>query len=112
MKSGRAGPNIFDHLEINVYNEKHPFSDLCQTIVKGNNMLHVKVFDEGAKDEVLKALTRSDFDLTCSVEGNDIKVKLGTSKKEHIDIALKKIKAIFDTFKKDQKEARFEVQQI
>ena len=56
IKSGRAGPTIFDHLELNVYNEKHPFSDMCQTIVKGNNVLHVKVFDDSIKEEVLKAL--------------------------------------------------------
>jgi len=43
-------------LEINAYGEKHPFVDLCQTIVKGNNNLLVKIFDEGIKDEVLKAL--------------------------------------------------------
>ena len=52
----------------------------------------VKVFDEGVKDEVLKALTRSEFDVSCTMEGKDIKVKLGTSKKEFIDAAMKKIK--------------------
>jgi ribosome recycling factor len=45
------------------------------------------------------------------MEGKDIKVKLGTTKKEHIDAALKKIKGLHDTFKKDLKEARHEVMQ-
>lgn len=82
IKSGRVAANIFEHLEVNVYNEVHPFNDLCQTIVKGNNLLHVKVFDEGVKNEVIKALSRSEYDLTCTVEGSEIKVKMGTSKKE------------------------------
>jgi ribosome recycling factor len=33
-----------------------PFSDLCQVIVKGTNNLLVRVFDEQAKDDVIKAL--------------------------------------------------------
>lgn len=40
------------------------------------------------------------------MEGKDIRVKLGTTKKEHIDAALKKIKHLHDIYKKDIKEAR------
>ena len=57
--------------------------------MKGNNNLLVKIFDENVKDDVLKALARSEFDIQTTMEGKDIKVKLGTSKKEHIDAALK-----------------------
>jgi ribosome recycling factor len=56
IKSGRASPNMFDHLEITAYGEKHPFSDLCQVIVKGTNLLLVRVFDDNAKEDVIKAL--------------------------------------------------------
>jgi ribosome recycling factor len=56
VKSGRASPTIFDHLEITAYGEKHPFTDMCQTIVKGSNNLLVRVFDENVKDDVIKAL--------------------------------------------------------
>jgi len=89
VKSGRAATDIFDNIEVSVYGEKHPFSDLCQTIVKGSNNLLVRVFDENVKDDVLKALSRSELDINCTLEGKDIKVKLGTTKKETIDAALK-----------------------
>jgi ribosome recycling factor len=90
IRSGRASPNIFDHIEIVAYGEKHPFTDMCQTIVKGTNNLMVRVFDENVKEDVIKALQRvQDMDLNVTVEGKDLKVKLGTSKKEHIDAALK-----------------------
>lgn len=56
VKTGRASPNIFDHLEVTAYGEKHPFTDLCQVIVKGSNQLLVRVFDDAAKDDVIKAL--------------------------------------------------------
>ena len=59
IKSGRASPNMFDHLEITAYGEKHPFSDLCQVIVKGTNLLLVRVFDDAAKEDVIKALQRA-----------------------------------------------------
>ncbi len=29
IKTGRASPNIFDHIEVTAYGEKHPFTDLC-----------------------------------------------------------------------------------
>ena len=112
VKSGRASPNIFDNLEVNAYGEKHTFSDLSQTIVKGTNALIVKVFDEGVKDEVIKALQRSDLDLSISQEGKDIKVKLGTSKKEHIDAAFKQIKGINEEFKMGLKEIRHEMNNV
>ena len=90
IRTGRAAPNMFDHLEVTAYGEKHPFSDLCQVIVKGSNQLLVRVFDDAAKEDVIKALQRAqDFDMNVTVEGKDIKVKLGTSKKEHQDAALK-----------------------
>jgi ribosome recycling factor len=56
IRSGRASPNIFDHLEVMAYGEKHPFSDMCQTIVKGTNNLLVRVFDDGVKEDVIKTL--------------------------------------------------------
>lgn len=69
----------------------------------------IKLFDEQVKDEVLKTLQRSEFDINCTMEGKDIKVKLGTSKKEHIDAALKKLKQIHDNFKLGVKDARHEL---
>ena len=113
IKSGRASPNMFDHMEIVAYGEKHPFADLCQVIVKGINNLLVRVFDEAAKDDVIRALQRSqDYDMNVTVEGKDLKVKLGTSKKEHIDAALKQVKAAHDDFKREVKDVRHEIQDV
>ena len=56
VRTGRASANIFDHLEVTAYGEKHPFPDLCQVIVKGSNQLIVRVFDDAAKEDVIKAL--------------------------------------------------------
>ena len=111
IRSGRAAPNMFDHLEVVAYGEKHPFSDMCQVIVKGTNNLLIRVFDETVKDDVIKALQRAqDMDLNVTVEGKDLKVKLGTSKKEHIDAALKQVKAALEDFKKSVKDVRHTMQ--
>lgn len=56
IRSGRASPTIFDHLEVVAYGEKHIFTDMCQTIVKGTNNVLVRVFDENVKEDVIKAL--------------------------------------------------------
>ena len=49
--------------------------------------------------------------MQCTLEGKDIKVKLGTSKKEHIEAALKQIKSINDDFKLAVKDVRHEMQE-
>lgn len=108
IKSGRATPTIFDELEVKAYGETQMFCDLATTVVQGNSNLLVKVFDEAVKDEVLKSLQRSDFDLSVQTEGKDIRVKLGTSRKEHIQAALKKVKESFDQYKRDAGDARRE----
>ena len=46
-------------------------------------MLSVKVFDESVKEEVIKTLKRSEMDIEVSMEGKDIRVKMGLGKKEH-----------------------------
>lgn len=45
------------------------------------------------------------------MEGKDLKVKLGTSKKEHIDAALKQVKQASDDFKRGVKEVRHSIQE-
>jgi ribosome recycling factor len=72
--------------------------------------LTVKIFDEDLKDEVIKTLLRSDVELNVSTEGKDLKVKLGTSKKEHVEQALKKIKSLYENFKIEIKEKRADVE--
>lgn len=44
-----------------------------------------------------------------TVEGKDLKVKLGTSKKEHIDAALKQVKGSLEDFKREIKDIRHEI---
>ena len=72
----------------------------------------IKVFDESVKDEVLKALQRSDFELSLQMEGKDIRVKLGTSRKEHAEAGLKKVKEYSENFKKEAREARHKILQV
>ena len=50
--------------------------------------------------------------MNVTVEGKDIKVKLGTSKKEHMDAALKQVKAAQEDFKRDIKEVRHAMQDV
>ncbi len=50
--------------------------------------------------------------MNVTVEGKDLKVKLGTSKKEHQDAALKQIKSSYDEFKLEVKGVRHRMQDI
>ena len=106
IKSGRATNDVFDDLEVKAYGEMFPFGDLCQTIVRGTQILTVKVYDESVKDEVLKSLTRCDMDLEIQMEGKDIRVKMGAGKKEQLEAALKQIKVSGENCRKDLRTVR------
>ena len=110
IKSGRASNDIFDELEVKAYGEMQRFGDLCQTIVRGQQLLTVKVFDESVKDEVLKSLTRADMDIEVQMEGKDIRVKMGLGKKEHQQKALKQIKTLGDDCKINIRQVRHDLQ--
>ena len=49
---------------VRAYGEEYPLGDLATTVVQGSNNLLVKVFDESVKEDVLKGLQRSDFELS------------------------------------------------
>ena len=106
IKSGRASPTIFNDVLCRAYGEEYPLGDLATTVVQGSNVLLVKVFDESVKEEVLKGLQRSEFELSCQMEGKDIRVKLGTSRKEHIEAGLKKVKEALESLKKQARDER------
>ena len=63
IKSSRASQDLFDDLEVKAYGEMQSFQDVAQTIVKGEQLLIIKVFDDSVKDEVVKSLTRCDMDI-------------------------------------------------
>ena len=64
IKSGRASPTIFNDIEVKAYGEMTPMQDIASVSVQGTSNLIVKVFDESIKDEVVKALQKSDFDMS------------------------------------------------
>ena len=109
IKSGRASPTIFNDIPVKAYGEEYPLGELATTVVQGTSNLIVKVFDESVRDEVLKALQRSDFELSVQMEGKDIRVKLGTSRKEHAEAGLKKVKEYGERFKKQARDERHKV---
>ena len=48
---------------VRAYGEEYPLGDLATTVVQGNNNLLIKIFDESVREDVLKSLQRSDFEL-------------------------------------------------
>lgn len=97
---------MFDDLEIKAYGEIHYLKDLATASIQGTNTILIKVFDESVKEEVLRSLNRLDMEKNVSPEGKDIKVKLGTSRKELIAAGLKKVKLASEDYKKNVREAR------
>ena len=83
--------------------------DLATTVVQGSSNLVIKIFDESVKEELLKALQRSEYEMSVQTEGSDIKIKLGTSRKEHAQAGIKKVKEYLEVNKKQGREERHKV---
>ena len=56
IKSNRASNDVFDELPVKAYGEIQRFGALTQTIVRGQQLLTVKVYDDSVKEEVMKSL--------------------------------------------------------
>ena len=97
---------MFDDVEVKAYGETHQLSDLATASLQGTNTILLKVFDDSVKEEIMKSLTRVEMELSTSLEGKDIKVKLGTSRKELVAAGLKKVKTAMEEFKKDVRDVR------
>ena len=100
---------MFNDLMVKAYGEEYPLGDLATTVVQGSNSLLIKVFDESVKEEVYKSLTRSEYELSATSEGPDIRVKLGTSRKEHVQTGLSKVKELSQQFKQEARTARHKI---
>ncbi len=72
IRSGRATQRMFDDLQVSAYGEKYPFADLCQVMVRGNNVVLVNVYDEAVRENVMKTINNSGIDLACTLEGKNI----------------------------------------
>ena len=97
---------MFDDVEVKAYGETHLLRDLATASLQGTNTILLKVFDDSVRDEIMKSLTRVDMELSTSLEGKDIKIKLGTSRKEHVAAGLKKVKTAMEDFKKNVRDIR------
>ena len=64
------------------------------------------MYDESVRDEVLKALTRSELDIEVQMEGKDIRVKMGLGKKEHEEAAKHSIKEFGEEAKRAIRNVR------
>lgn len=100
---------MFDNLSFKAYGEKSFFSDICQIVVRGSNQVIITMPDESLKDEILKALSRSEYELESRVEGKNIHIKLGTTKKDIIEKATKQMKKELETFNLELRGVRHEV---
>lgn len=97
---------MFDDVEVKAYGETHYLKDLATASLQGTNTILVKVFDDTVREEVLKSLNRLDMDKNVIMEGKEIKVKLGTSRKELIAAGLKKVKEANEEYKRNIRDAR------
>ncbi|QOU22883.1 hypothetical protein BRETT_003070 [Brettanomyces bruxellensis] len=103
LKMGKSNPKIFDHLKVQLSNQKTAnFQQIAQTVMKGNKFLNVTVFDPNDTKHVVSAILGANLNLNPVVDPKNpqlLKVLLPNSTKELKEKQLKRLKELTDNYK-------------
>jgi ribosome recycling factor len=76
IRTGRAHPNLLDHVIVESYGSKMPLPQLASVSVEGARSLLVSPWDKSQVSAVEKAIRKSDLGLNPATNGHSIRVPL------------------------------------
>lgn len=76
IRTGRANPELLSRLVIDYYGSKVPLQQLASISVPESMMLLLTVFDQGAVQEIERAISSSSLGLTPQTEGTIIRLRV------------------------------------
>ncbi len=76
LRTGRANPQLLEHLQAECYGAMMPFNQLASISVPEPRMLNVQVWDGSNTKAVERAIRESDLGLNPQTEGNLIRVPI------------------------------------
>lgn len=76
IRTGRANPNMLDHIKVNVYGQDMPINNVASVNVQDAKTLHISVWDQNNIKLVDKAIQTSDLGLNPRVNGNDLFISM------------------------------------
>lgn len=76
IRTGRAHPNILDHIMVDSYGSKMPLPQVASVSVEGARSILISPWDKNLISTIEKAIQKSDLGLNPSTQGNSIRVPL------------------------------------
>lgn len=76
IRTGRAHPNILDHVMVDSYGSKMPLPQVASVSVEGARSILVSPWDKNQISTIEKAIRNSDLGLNPSTQGGSIRVPL------------------------------------
>lgn len=76
LRTGRANPQMLDHIQVEAYGSRMPINQLAQVTVPEATQLVVKPFDKSVLKDIEKAIVASDLGLAPSNDGIMIRLQM------------------------------------
>lgn len=76
LRTGRANPQMLDHIQVDAYGSRMPLNQLAQITVPEATQLVVKPFDKSVLKDIEKAIIASDLGLAPSNDGVLIRLQM------------------------------------
>jgi ribosome recycling factor len=76
LRTGRASPNLLDHIMVDAYGDRMPLAQLATISVPESRLLTVQVWDRGMTKAVEKAISEANLGLNPSSDGQLIRVPM------------------------------------
>lgn len=115
IRTGKASPNLIEHLQVEAYESKMPLNQLASVSAPESRLLLVQPWDKSQIGPIMKAIQSSDIGLTPSNDGQVIRIPIPAlneeRRKELVRMAHKIVEQGRISVRHARKEANDELKQ-
>jgi len=99
IRTGRASTALIEFVKVDYYGSPTELRELASINVPEPTQLMVKPFDPGSKNEIIKALEKSDLGLNPMVDGNTIRINVPAPSSERRKQLVNQVKKLAEDAK-------------
>jgi len=106
IRTGRANPNILDHIMIDYYGTPTPVNQAGSVTVPEPQLITIVPWEKKLLSEIEKALLKADIGITPQNDGNSIRLPIPPLNEERRKEMVKKTKKVAEDFKTTVRNTR------
>jgi len=108
LRGSRTNPQLVEEIKVNVYGSQLPIKQLATVNVVDPTLITVQCWDKNNVEEIKKAISESELNVSPSVDGNIIRVPLPALTEERREELVKIVKDLVEDAKISIKRVRRE----